>query len=275
MLLRLLAYGLPLALFAPDALAWGLQTHVFFAQYALTLLPLADPELRAAAKRLPHLFLAGSCLPDLFIAGGAIGTPAFRRAHRWATLRRLAASPRGDEDRALALGYASHLLVDVVAHNDFVPEHEARLIHVRYATHALAEWAMDHYVAPRLPAQPGALLLEHQAAAVPFVARGFRCPEALAARAVRWLAGAERLLRASSLPLACASLVRLAERGVSRRFDAYLARSAEVLRGLEGALDGQFVDWVGSDPEGHQRDAGADRRSGEHVARIVQAQHHP
>ncbi len=30
--------------FAPDAAAWGLQTHVVVAQWALAALPLADPE---------------------------------------------------------------------------------------------------------------------------------------------------------------------------------------------------------------------------------------
>ncbi|MGE5641344.1 MAG: zinc dependent phospholipase C family protein, partial [Clostridia bacterium] len=117
MRLRAFLYVLPLALFAPDALAWGLQTHVFFGQYALLGLSFADPRLREAATRLPALVLAGACLPDLALAGGALGTPAFRRAHRWSTLRRLATAPRDEAELALALGYASHLVVDVVAHN--------------------------------------------------------------------------------------------------------------------------------------------------------------
>src|SRR5688500_6518605 len=74
-----------LVLYPSDALAWGLQTHLFFAQYVLALLPLADPGLRAAARRLPRLVLAGACLPDLAIVGLLMGTPAFRRAHLWST----------------------------------------------------------------------------------------------------------------------------------------------------------------------------------------------
>ena len=54
--------------FAPDAAAWGLQTHVFLAQWLLAAAPFADPQLRAAVLRLPRLVLAGACLPDLSLA---------------------------------------------------------------------------------------------------------------------------------------------------------------------------------------------------------------
>ena len=129
--------ALPLLLAAGDALAWGLQTHVYFAQHLLFALPLLDPAVRRAALRLPRLVLAGACLPDLALAGAALGTPRFRRTHQWASLRRLAAAV-SDEERAVALGYASHLVADVVAHNRFVPEHERRVADVRHVTHALA-----------------------------------------------------------------------------------------------------------------------------------------
>jgi len=263
-----------LALFPADANAWGLQTHVFFAHYALLFSPLADPQLRAAARRLPAMVLAGACLPDLALAGKALGTPAFRRAHRWSTLRRLSAAPRDDAERALALGYASHLLTDVIAHNLFVPEHEARLLRVRHVTHALAEWAMDDYIASKAPAPPGEVLGADPAAVAAFAARGFRCSAALAQRALRLLQEADRALRTSRTPVACRGLLGLLDRGSAGRFDAYLRRAVATLRALEPALAGRFVDWESSDPEGKSGDRGADRRARQHVARIVQAQHH-
>ncbi len=103
----------------------------------------ADPR---SGQRLPRLVLAGACLPDLALAGRVLGLRAFGRAHQWSTLRRLAAAP--DEERAIAVGYASHLLADVVAHNRFVPEHERRILEVPHITHALCEWAMDRHVSP-------------------------------------------------------------------------------------------------------------------------------
>lgn len=258
---------LPLFLFAPEAHAWGLQTHLFFAQYALALVPLADPQLRAAAARLPRVVLAGACLPDLAVVGRFfLRTPAFRRAHLWGTLRRIAAAPRDDHDRALALGYATHLLSDVIAHNHFVPEHEARIGRGAMIAHLISEWAMDEHVGADI--QPADVLEEAGWHAVEFVARGFRCGEILARRALGILAGGERFLRRSRATALCRAAVNVG------RFDLYLGRTVENLAGLEAALAGRYEDWCGSDPEGSSGDQGADRRAREHIARIMQAEDH-
>ena len=254
-----------LLLYAPDALAWGLQTHVYFAQCALLLAPLADPELRSAAARFPRLVLAGACLPDLAVVGQFfLRTPVFRRAHLWATLRRIGAAPRDDRDRALTLGYATHLLADVVAHNHFVPEHEARIGSGAMMAHLLSEWAMDDYL-PREPT-PSDLLEEAGWDAVGFVARSFRCGEWLAHQALGTLIRAERLLRRSRLPRLCSMAIG------TGGFEAYLRLTRLELRNLEAALGGGYEDWCGSDPEGSGGDGGANRRPGEHVAWVVQAQ---
>jgi hypothetical protein len=271
---RYLWFFLTLATFAPDAAAWGLQTHLLFAHYALLSIPFLDPDLRRAAARLPGLVLAGACLPDLALAGGVLGTPVFRRAHRWSTLRRLAAAPRDDTERALALGYASHLVTDVIAHNLFVPEHEARLVNISHVTHAIAEWAMDHHVRPRLSVQPKDTLCAHHGEAVSFAARNFRCDEALASRALRLLERADGALRATPVPRLCRGLLSLVERNVAPRFEAYIQRAFRILRAVEPALEGRFVDWESSDPEGDAGHRRADRRAREHIARIMQAQDH-
>src|SRR5919201_2996198 len=176
--MRPLLVLLALAFFSTDALAWGLETHLFFAQWLLAALPLADPELRAAAARLPRLVLAGACLPDLALAGKILGTPAFRRAHSWATLRRIGAAPADDASRALGIGYASHLLADIVAHNVFVPEHERRIARVPHVTHAIAELAMDQHVRDLLTLSPSAALGEDRPALVAFTTRIFPCDAA-------------------------------------------------------------------------------------------------
>lgn len=243
-------------IFTPEALAWGLQTHLFLAQHAV---PLADPAL----------VLAGACLPDLALAGQMLGTPAFRRSHQWSTLRRIAAAPRDERDRALTIGYATHLLADVVAHNLFVPEHETRIARIPHFTHALAEWAMDQHIRRSLAVQPEEILREKKSTLVDFAARHFRCGHALAARGISWLAAADGWLRSSRIPWFCLRLVG------ARRFDAYLETAVRSLDGLEAALQGQLTDWISSDPEGRACDQAADGGAGEHVARIVQAQHHP
>lgn len=259
----------PLALFAPDALAWGLQTHVFFAQWALLAAPLADPALRAAVARFPRLVLAGACLPDLALAGKALETPAFRRSHRWATLRRIA-SGNTREEHALAVGYASHLLVDVVAHHRFVPEHEARIARIPHVTHAIAEFAMDHYVAPFTFASPGDLLASEGLA--DFVAERFGCRRVLAQRALHLLGRADGALRASSVPALCRRVAKCFDRRLERRFEAYARRTAQRLRLLEAALAGRISDWSGLDAERGSGDEPTDGGTREHIARIVQSQ---
>jgi Zinc dependent phospholipase C len=229
--------AVPLLLAAGDALAWGLQTHVFFAQQLLFALPLLDPELRRAALRLPRLVLAGACLPDLALAGAALGTPRFRHTHQWAALRRLSAADC-DEERAVALGYASHLLADVVAHNRFVPEHERRIADVRHLTHALAEWAMDDFLRGWVGASPGELLETERAVLGAVVARRLRCEAALAQRALGWLAGADRLLRGARLPRLARALLARIDRCMAPRFEAYVRETSALLSQVGTALEG-------------------------------------
>ena len=229
-------------LFAPDVHAWGLQTHVFLAQWALAAVPLGDPQVRAAVRRLPRLVLAGACLPDLALAGRMLGLSAFRRAHQWSTLRRLAAASR-DEERAIAVGYASHLLADVVAHNTFVPEHERRILNVPHVTHALCEWAMDEHLNPGLREQPGELLASEASTLAQAAARTFGCPERLALRALRFLGRAERTLRTSRLPRLCRRAMRTLYADIAPRFDAYVGDAEALVRRIDALLEGAEPRW--------------------------------
>jgi hypothetical protein len=265
---RLLSHALPLTLFCGDALAWGLQTHLFFAHYVLAALPFADPELRSVAKKLPRMVLAGACLPDLGIVGMLLGTPAFRRAHLWSTLRRVATAPRNETEQALAIGYASHLLSDVVAHNLFVPEYERRFGRTGMIAHLAAEWAMDQHLRAELRCDPAPLVREFAREATDFVCRALPCSRKLAAHALGILARGDAALRASPLPAVCRAVLG------TRRFDKYVHRTASSLGALELALGGGLQDWSGLDPEGSGGDQGAEGGAGEHVARIVQAKHH-
>jgi hypothetical protein len=232
---RFLFSGLAGALFAPDALAWGLQTHVFLAQWALAAVPLADPQVRAAALRLPRLVLAGACLPDLALAGRMLGLTAFRHAHRWSTLRRLAAAS-WDEEHAIAVGYASHLLADVVAHNTFVPEHERRILNIPHVTHALCEWAMDEYVRTGVAPSPSELLSAESGTLIKAAARTFRCREGVARRAVLFLAGAEQALRASRLPGLCHRAIGLISGETN--FRCYIGDAQSFVMHIDAVLGG-------------------------------------
>lgn len=249
-------FFLYILLFAQDALAWGLQTHVFLAQWLLAAAPFADPQIRAAALRLPRLVLAGACLPDLALAGRMLGLATFRRAHQWSTLRRLATAC-WDEERAIAVGYASHLLADVIAHNRFVPEHERRVADVPHVTHALCEWAMDEHVAQELRESPAELLSGETPVLAEAAARTFRCRESIARGAIVFLARAERALRRSRLPRLCRRAVGLyAESG---HFDEYVREARHIVRHIDAVLRGAEPRWQAEPDQATRNEAPAIR----------------
>jgi len=228
----------PLLLQSADAHAWGLLTHVYFAQWLLWTLPLADPNLRRAVQKFPELVMAGACLPDL-----ALISPAFRDTHRWDHIRALLHGARSDEESAVALGYASHLLVDVVAHNHFVPAHEAMWFDKTLLTHVTSEWAVDAHIADMVANSPHRLLREHRATLAPIVARRFRCTPQRAKKAIVRLANADRLLRAVRLPHVLYRTFRRLDRRVFEHFVYYVSQTQAMLEKIDVVLEGGLPSW--------------------------------
>ncbi|MDW8469134.1 MAG: zinc dependent phospholipase C family protein [Burkholderiales bacterium] len=179
----------------------------------------------------------GACLPDLALAGRALGVAAFRGCHGWPTLRRFAAAAT-DEERAIALGYASHLLADVVAHNAFVPEHEARIARVAMATHALCEWAMDEHVRPAAFVAPEDVLEAERDTLAAVAAARLRCEERLVRRALELLARANRLLRRLRIAALSRRIARRFDHLLAARFDAYARETVAALAQVGPALEG-------------------------------------
>lgn len=233
-------WAIPLLLTGADALAWGLYTHVHFAQLLLWAVPLAHPAFRRAARALPHLVLAGACAPDVSLMARPAGAPAFAGTHRWPVAAQVLGHCETDAQRAMALGYASHLLADVIAHHHFVPAHHHVWFDAGMATHVAAEWAMDHHVAPQLFATPAQLLERHGPELAEFLARHFDCGVSRAHAAVRGLMRCERLLRASALPAAIAGVARVRDAHVGARFEHYLAETARRLRQIDRLIAGEF-----------------------------------
>lgn len=258
-----LAWLVPLLLSCGDAFAWGLYTHVYFAQLLLWAVPLADPSMRRLLRRFPRLVLAGACLPDLSLMAGSAGAPQLSSTHHWKQLHALLDGARSDAEQALACGYASHLLVDIIAHNHFVPAHEHLWFESQLMTHVAAEWAMDHHVRRQLFARPADLMRSEAPAVVPYVARVFGADQAHVARALTQLGQGEVLLRACRLP----QLLHLAGRNLdlrlARRFDRYLSHTARRLPQIERVLAGECPRWLAEvEPrEARARVAGASRRA--------------
>jgi hypothetical protein len=244
-----LLWATPLLLTSADAWAWGLGTHVYFAQLLLWAVPLLDRRFRTALARYPRRVLAGACLPDLALFGRRAGTTAFDQNHQWATAERLLRESRDEAERALALGYASHLLVDVIAHNHFVPSHEALWFDVPVLTHAVSEWAMDHHLSAETVAGPRRLLREDLAGVARFAAGHFGCGFAEARRALIYLARADGALRLSGTPRACHRWARRLDSGLHRRFDYYVAETSARLAEINRVLRGERPAWHAEVPE--------------------------
>lgn len=241
--MKRLFWIIPLLGFSADALAWGLATHVYFSQLLIWAVPLFDPRLRAAARKLPHLVLAGACLPDMALVGPRTGTRAFEHSHQWEVAARLVARAGSDEARALAIGYASHLYVDIVAHNHFVPAHEQLWFKLPMVTHAAAEWAMDAHVARHLFAMPQTLIRDHREVIAAYAATEFECSHEQAGQALDLLARGMRLLYGGRLHHALYRMARSMDRRLSARFDAYVAQMSMRLPEFNRLLAGEAPHW--------------------------------
>lgn len=241
-LARLTLYVLPLLLQSGDALAWGLFTHVYFAQLLIWSIPLLDPRLRRAVTRFPRLAMAGACVPDLALVGPRVDSDAFNHTHRWESAHHLLRGARDDDELALAVGYSSHLLVDVIAHNHFVPAHEKLWLDIPWLTHVTVEWAMDAHIRRHAFAPPGELLLDEELRVADFAARAFGTKGFTALKAVRWLGKADRTLRRSRLPELCYRLMRLDDT-LRGRFDDYIHATGKRLRQLDRVLNHEAPAW--------------------------------
>jgi hypothetical protein len=242
-----LLWSVPAVLFAGDALAWGLYTHVYFAQLLVWAVPLLDPALRRAVRRFPQRLMAGACLPDLALVGTTARTRAFDASHRWESAHALLAAAHDDETRACAVGAMSHLWVDIIAHNHFVPAHEHLWWNVPMLTHAVSEWAMDRHVARHL-FRPPASLLQADNWLADYIACNFDCTSAASRRAIRQLAGAERLLRQSRLPNVLYGMGRVLDRNLAARFDYYIQEVTLRLPQMNRVLAGEVPAWLADCP---------------------------
>jgi len=224
----------PFCLYSVDANAWGLMTHLYFAQSLLWAMPLLDPRLQNAIKRFPELVMAGACLPDL-----AIVSHRYRHTHLWENAHQLMMTAKTDEETAIAIGYLSHLYVDVIAHNHFVPAHEALWHKNEMFTHIASEWAMDGYLAPLMKnTSPRYLLNQHRAVISQFISIQFRCPEHVTNLALKRLAFWDGVLRCVKLPSLIYRFVQLVDKRVFKHFVYYVAKTQVAVAEIGTVLNG-------------------------------------
>jgi hypothetical protein len=236
--LKVFWWLLPLSLYSLDANAWGLYTHIYFAQSLFVASPLLDKRFREAIRRFPELVMAGACLPDL-----AIISKQFKTAHQWKHVQNLINLATTDEQTAVAIGYASHLYVDVIAHNHFVPAHEALWQHESIFTHIAAEWAMDVHVQRLLHQTPGQLLAKHATFISHFIAPCFDQPQCFILKKLRTLGYADRLLRTVKLPNMIHRCIHFNNNKKHKHFDYYINKTEQALNDFHRILNGHLPNW--------------------------------
>lgn len=240
-----LIWLIPLALHSGDALAWGLYTHVYFAQLLLWAVPLADPRFRRAVRRFPDLLLAGACLPDVSLFSNWVRSEPLGQTHHWAMAQQMLQGAQDDSEAALATGYCCHLLADIVAHNYFVPAHETLWLNPSHLTvHAASEWAMDAHLAPQLFVRPGRLLQRHLPAITRFASRHFAAPPRQARIALHAMMFGERLLRHCGAHQLAYRVARATDTGAVKRFDDYADQTAQRMEQMNRLIAGDAPSWA-------------------------------
>lgn len=242
-ILKKIVWWLPCCLYATDANAWGLMTHLYFAHSLLWAMPLLDPRLQNAIKRFPELVMAGACLPDL-----AVVSRDFHATHAWDYAHNLLGKTKTEEDLALAIGFASHLYIDVIAHHHFVPAHEGMWFNqpwlkAKHHTHSLvthisAEWAMDAHLSPLMRTSPTQLLNKHKTQITAFISTHLQHNEAVTVKAIQRLAFWDNVLRKAKIPQLIYQVAKLADDNLHKNFIYYIAKTQTALSEIGLTFDG-------------------------------------
>lgn len=247
-LYKKMLWAIPLSFYALDANAWGLYTHVYFSQYLLLTVPLLGAKqlhqkILQAIQQYPNLVLAGACLPDL-----AIVSKAFNTTHQWRISEQMLAAARTEQELAIAVGYSSHLFVDVIAHNHFVPAHEAKWENKNIVTHIASEWAMDAYVAKQLDHKPHQLIRQHLTVLTEFVAPIFKVPSKTTKTSLKRLAFLDQLLRLTKIAPIILWTLKKRDSEFIKNLHYYLGKTEIALSHFHHALQGKRPNW---EPELH------------------------
>lgn len=230
-----LIWSFPLFIYAADVSAWGLFTHIYFAQYVAFSTPLLDPRLRNAVKKFPLLVMAGACLPDL-----ALISKNFKTTHHWDQATLMLTNAKSDEEIAIAIGYNNHLFVDVVAHNHFVPAFEAKWLNTSIITHVASEWAMDAFIKQHLISRPFELLKNkaHMDAASRLISISFNVSEKKVRKSIHHLAWADKTLRFSGLSSFLLKFIRHRDDEFIQKLHYYLHQTHDTFTQFEQILSG-------------------------------------
>lgn len=110
----------PLMLLFPyDLFAWGPIAHLDYASSMLQNVATFAPAVKQLLTHFPYDFLYGALAADITV--GKAYVDYVHNCHNWRVGFLILNEARDDRQRACAYGYLSHLAVDIISHNFFVP----------------------------------------------------------------------------------------------------------------------------------------------------------
>lgn len=149
LLIAALTVAIGAIFFAPDsAWAWGPVTHTSLALAALDKLSVIKPSLYALLNAHMADYLYGCLSSDILL--GKRFARYQNHCHNWNVGRKLLKGAESPKQKALALGYLSHLAADTVSHNLFVPSQIILNFTDRTARHIHWELRFDARMDARL-----------------------------------------------------------------------------------------------------------------------------
>lgn len=133
-------------LWPSDAYAWGPLAHLNFSQGAVADLGALSPALRIVLSNFVSEFLYGSLAADIIVGKNLARYEV--HCHNWNVGFGVLDRAKSDAQKAFSFGFLSHLAVDAIAHNYYVPYKTVQGYGVRASGHAYWELRYDQ----RLPA---------------------------------------------------------------------------------------------------------------------------
>ncbi len=148
----MLAYGVVLFLiyfFSPAlAHAWGPGAHLEYALNALAGIASLAPAVQALLKKYPNDFLYGNLAADIIFGKKFAGD--LYHCHHWEVALPLLDEAENERQQAFIYGYLTHLSVDTVAHNYFVPYHCIKSYDAYTLRHTYWEMRYDLKMSPKV-----------------------------------------------------------------------------------------------------------------------------
>jgi hypothetical protein len=111
--------GLLVLLTAEPAWAWGPATHLEFGLRVLDHVHHLAPYVAGLLSAYPEDYLYGNVGADVTIAKNL--ARYVNHAHNWQVAFRLLNEARTERQKAFAYGFLTHLSVDIISHNYYVP----------------------------------------------------------------------------------------------------------------------------------------------------------